>query len=230
MRHLKFWFVGLLIGLAILFNLHWLNFGNPGVPGMQWFIYPLTFGAVLTILLAPVFSRISPVYSLVFWVGVYTLLKLAVFADRPLFGEIYTYLTLAEVTLLGLNVMLASGAAVALRAYLQAVEFVTLVQGGSKIPPLEDGLELIDAEINRSRHSNRAFSVILASLSPEEVQIVLPRLVAEAQERIMRPYVTARLAQILRGELRRMDMVLEDHKNGRVVIVSPEVDEPGAEA
>jgi hypothetical protein len=221
--------MGLLIGLAVLFNLHWLNVGNPGAPGMQWFIYPLTLGAVLSILLFPVFSRISSIYSLIFWLVVYALLKMVAFAGRPLFGEIYTYLTLAEVTLLGLIVMLANGAAAALRAYMRAVEFVTLVQGGSKIPPLEASLELIEAEINRSRHNNRAFSVLLASLDPKDVQIVLPRLVTEAQERIMRPYATIRLAQILRSELRRMDMVLEDHKNGRVVIVSPEVDELGAE-
>jgi hypothetical protein len=230
MRHLKFWIVGLLIGLTFLFNLHWLNFGSTGAPGMDRFIYPLAFAAVLSILLIPIFAQVSPAVSLVFWLGVYLALKLTVFSGRPLFGQVYTYLTLTELALLLVLVYLAHRVVGALQQFQRAVEFVTLAQGETRIPTVEESLEPINAEINRSRHSNHAFSVILATPQAQDMQAVLPRLVAEAQQRILQQYVIARLAQTLRSELRRMDMVLEDRKKGRVVIVSPEVDAAGAEA
>jgi hypothetical protein len=96
------------------------------------------------------------------------------------------------------------------------------------VPCVEDSGDLIQAEMNRSRHYNRSLSIILAALEPDEVPLALPRMVAEAQEKVIHQYLTARLAETIRGELRRMDMVLEDAKNNRVVVISPEVDDRGS--
>jgi hypothetical protein len=230
MRHLKIWFIALLLVLTVFFNIHRVNIGDASEVGMDWFIYPLAFGAVLSIFLIPAFVHVPRLYLLAFWLAVYMALKLLVLNAQPFVGQVYTYLTLTEVTFLSLLVVLAHGAARAIHEFLKAVEFVTLAEGSSEIPSLEESIDSIHAEINRSRHNNRAFSVILASLEPEEIQPVLPRLVLEAQQRIIGNYINVRLAQTLRSELRRMDIVLEDRKKGRVVIVSPEVDEMGAAA
>jgi hypothetical protein len=96
------------------------------------------------------------------------------------------------------------------------------------MPNLAQAVEQVQAEINRSRHYNRSLSVILASLETNEVQVQMPRLVAEAQEKLMQVYLTSRLADTVRSELRRMDIVLEDRDKNRVIVISPEVDGWGA--
>jgi hypothetical protein len=155
-------------------------------------------------------------------------LKLFVYNGTPLVGGLYTYLTLTEAAILALLVFLAYQVGRSLREYLHAVEFVTLANGGARVPCVDDAGDLINVEMNRSRHYNRSLSIILAALEPNEAKLALPRMVAEAQEKIIHQYLTARLAETIRGELRRMDMVLADEKNNRVVVVSPEMDDRGS--
>ena len=62
------------------------------------------------------------------------------------------------------------------------------------------------------------------------MQFELPRLLVESQEKILQTYLTARLAETLKAELRRMDIILEDKKNHRVIVISPEIDDRGSSA
>lgn len=230
MKRMKIALIGLLVGLTLFFNIERLDFNQASSINIQAFVYPLGVAAVIAIIVFPVFSRISFFYTLTIWIGLYSSLKLLTFNDRPLFGGINTYLTITEACLIAVLVVLAHQVGRVLYDYLSAVEFVALASGGSKIPPLEEGIDRVYAEINRSRHYNRAMSVIVASMETKEMQFELPRLLVESQEKILQTYLTARLAKTLKAELRRMDIILEDKKNHRVIVISPEIDDRGSSA
>lgn len=228
MKQLRVYIAGLILGLILFFNIERLDLGQVNLVNFQTFVYLLGGGAVLSTVLFPVFARISLVYILAFWIGAYFLLKLLIFNSRPVLGDFYTYLTISELFFVTVLVSLAYFVSRGLQEFLNTVRFVTLAAGSSKAERFEDAMDMVEAELNRSRRYHRPFSVILASIEPKEMQTALPRLLVEAQEKVLQSYATARLAETMSAELRRMDVVLEDPKNGRVIVLSPEIDDQGS--
>jgi len=224
MNHFKLSLVNLVLGLAIFFNVERLDFGQQNFVDIQTFVYLFGTVAVISLLLLPPLTRASVSLSLALWLAAFLVCKFFIFNSRPVFGSVYTYLTITEAGLIAALVVLAHRVGSGLQEFLEAVKSITLDKIGQQIPQVDAAGDLVRAEMTRSRHYHRPLSVIVAAPEADGVQVVLPRLIQEAEHAFVHRYATARLATLIRKELRLMDTVLEDRKNGRFIILCPEID------
>ena len=224
MNHFKLSLVTLVLGLAIFFNVERLDFGQQNFVDIQSFVYLLGTVAVVSLLLAPPLTRAPVALSLALWLAVFLACKFFVFNSRPVWGSVFTYLTITEGGLIAALVVLAHRAGGGLQDFLEAVRSITLEKIGQQVPQVEAADDVVRAEMTRSRHYHRPLSVIVAAPEADGVQLVLPILIQEAEHAFVQRYANARLAALIRKELRLMDTVLEDRKNGRFIILCPEVD------
>lgn len=223
MNHLKVSLVNLILGLAIFFNVERLDFGQQNFIDIQSFVYLLGMAAVLSLLLLPPLTRSSVSLSLALWLSLFLLLKFFVFNNRPILGSVYTYLTITEAGLVAALIVLAHRVGTGLQDFMESVRSITLSKAGQQILQVDDARELVRAEMTRSRHYHRPLSVIVAVPPSDGVQIVAPVLVQEAEQAFVHRYASARLVTLIRKEIRLMDTVLEDRKNGRFIILCPEI-------
>ncbi|HEX6384832.1 MAG TPA: hypothetical protein VF177_09195 [Anaerolineae bacterium] len=229
MSHFKLSLVNLVLGLAIFFNVERLDFGQENFVDIQSFVYLFGIVAILSVMLLPPLSRLPVSLSLTLWLGLFLICKFLVFNTRPVLGSVYTYLTITEAGLIAGLVVLAHRVGNGLQDFLEAVKNITLAKIGQQILQVEEAGELVRAEMTRSRHYHRPLSVIVAAPEADAVQVALPRLLQEAEQAFVHRYATARLAALMRKELRLIDTVLEDHQNSRFIILCPEINGQGCD-
>lgn len=221
MRHLKTSIVALIFGLTILFNIKRLNLEESKVDILSLF-YVLGFAAVIAILLIPFFRRMNLFIALVLWNGLGVFLKAMFFSDRPLFGDINTYLTITELSLLSIIVILTYRLMRNLDDFEQAVENMTLATVGRQLRELDEATEDIQTELIRSRRHHHPLSVIIVEPAQGSIQAAVHRSVLEVQRAMMARYVVVSLGRAISGELRRTDMVLQQSGRDRFIIFCPE--------
>ena len=76
----------------------------------------------------------------------------------------------------------------------------------------------------RIRQYHRPMSVIVVEPESNSLTKTFNEAVLEIQNKLAIHYTRNKLAKTIRQQLRLMDMVLEEDKNGRFVILCPEVD------
>jgi hypothetical protein len=214
----------LITALILFFNIERLDYNHESVINIQSFVYLVAVVAVISTIALPIFSRFSLSSTLAMWLAVYALLKVA--STRPVLSGVYLYITATEVASLTILATLAYRVAGALQEFKEAVETIALGDLKDAVLPLEKANDLIRKEMRRSRHYHRALSVIVAvpnfkALKDKEP---LPRPIQEVQEALAYRFSVAKLAKMIREEIRVVDTILEDKKNNRFIVVCPEVD------
>jgi hypothetical protein len=227
MRQLRQSVFFLVIGLVVFLNLERFDIGEANLINIHSFVYVLGSGGVLATILIPALSQIRFPTFLGIWLGTYLLLKVFIFNDRPMIGGAFTYLFVTEMALLTALAWLAYRVAEGLQEFVEAVKVVTLAGMDKSIPEVNEEKDLIHAEMNRVRRYGRPLSVIVATMDARSAQVSLPRLIQETQRLLSNRFVNARLASIVRAELRRMDIILGDYERGRVIAICPEVNNQG---
>ncbi len=228
MRHLKTSIVYLILGLTILFNIKRLNFEEGKIDILPLF-YALGFAVALIIILFPLFRRINLFISLILWNALGLLLKAAFFAEEsPVFGDINTYLTITELSLLSIIVVLAHQLARNLSEFEEAVENMTLATVGRQLRELDEAAEDIQTELIRSRRHHHPLSVIIVEPEAGSVQAAVHRSVLEVQRAMMSRYVVVSLGRAISGELRRTDTILQQSGRDRFIVFCPETSAPDA--
>ncbi len=230
MKQLRNSILALFIVTGVFLNIERLDVGaTTDVVDMQSFVYML--GVVIVFAHLLVEERWHPplILSLVFWLGVYLLLKLTVFATRPLIGGQYTYLSITEMAMLALLVVTASRLACDLREIRETIANVTLEDVSDRVKPLEEAEREIAREFARSRRYNVPLSVMVLKVDPGEKKIFLRRAAEELFEGLMERYAVNKLMRVLDRELRRTDLVLDRTHDNEVVLVLPETDAGGTD-
>jgi hypothetical protein len=230
MKQVNWSLARLLISLAIFFNIERLDFNKSNINNVidiHSFVYVLGIVAVLTIIFIPFLSRWSFPMLAVLWFIVFLVFKLVVMSQRPLLGDLYTYLSLTEGGFLLLLVYQAHELASKLLDLRQMAEYVALANAGINLPKLDEAEAKIRREMTRSRYYHRALSVIV--IKPEQYSQgrVLPRLMKEIELAVAERWMAVKLAEVVGEQLRVVDTVLEDRENGAFVIMCPEVDALG---
>ena len=228
MTHHRRSIIALLAGLTLFFNLERVDFGQVNAIDISSFVYVIGFFAVLSVITLPALARAPFTVSLAVWVGVYLLCKLTVFNRYPLFGGIHTYLSVTEVALLSMLIWLAHNLGRNLYDFEEAVKNITFSDVSRQIRNLDAAAEDIQLEFIRSRRHQRPLSVIVVQTQPESVHANLHRAVEEVQRKMMTRYVVTSLARVIGGQLRRMDLMLDQREQGRYIILSPETDAANA--
>jgi GGDEF domain-containing protein len=218
--------VALIIWLAIFFNIERLDIGSANTINLAPEVYVVGLLAVLIPMVSPFRQR--PV-----WLSMgaaLALLAVGLFINPvPDFGGFYTYLTLVEIFMVLVTVALAYRASGALEEFRQAVETMTLSEKGSRLHTLASAHDLVQTEMSGSRRTQRPLSLVLFQADATSLNAMMHRFVAELQRSMMQRYVLAMAARVISRSLRRTDLIIEDHKPGRLVLVAPETPQEAAE-
>ncbi|MFO7680211.1 MAG: hypothetical protein R6X34_09185 [Chloroflexota bacterium] len=227
MNHFRWSLAQLLLGLSLFFNIERVDFGQANIIDIQSFVYILGTVAVISTILLPPFARLSVSRLILLWFFIFILFKLLL-SNRPFLGGMYTYLTLTEAVFVLVLVYLAHQVARNYSDFQQAAEYVTLADAGRHLLKVEDASQEIGREMSRSRHFHRALSVIVVRPDKQSVVKAAPRLVEEIQQNVAKLWTAVRLSNIIKEQLRVVDIVMEDRENGRFIILCPEIDAQGA--
>jgi len=190
-----------------------------------WSIHPVLICIILFVLilelLVPFLRRIPVLVSTSIWSGLYLALRWFVIAQPPI--------SLVEMLVWGYLVALAHLVVQSMGSLDDAIRYAS--QGGQTTPAISlvEAQRLIRAELTRSRHYNRPFSVIAVRAPGVLNEITLDKFAAEIRGDLARNHIKSRLARKLRAELRAMDLVLDDPESGNLLLLCPEVNSQDAE-
>lgn len=211
----------LFASLLILINLGWIS-----IPFLEKRpIHPAFLSVSLIVLtleiVIPYFRRSSMLASTLFWVGLFLLLRMFVFFQPRL--------SLIELLIWVYLVVLIHSIARSIDSVDDAIRIAA--ESGEPIQAinLTEAEGLIRAELTRSRHYNRPFSVIAVQCPQFPNEETLMKVASEIRGHLVKNHVKTRLAKTLSRELRAMDIVLDDRERGNLLLLCPEVDAKNAE-
>jgi GGDEF domain-containing protein len=222
MKRLRRSVVALLIFLALFYNIERLDLGQQNIINIQGIVYFVGLVATVSVVFVPLFWHRPVVLSIAIWTGILMISKLLVSEGRPVWGGIYTYLSITETVLLAILVVLAKIVARNLLEFEEVVKNITFADVGRRVKSLDEVEDDIQVELLRSRRHHYPLTVMVIQPDRESVKAVLHRMVLEVQQAMMARYVLASLARLIGGQLRRTDIVVDQHEQGRFVIVSPD--------
>lgn len=230
MTQLRLSLLILIIIIGVFLNIERVDIGSEyDVVNLQSFVYILAFFVVTSTLLLPKRFRPTTVYLILFWGAIYFLAKLVVFDRRPLFGGIYTYLTITELSLLSLLSLSSNRVAKDLFDVEDTIANVTLDDVSRRVRHFDQAEEDISKEFARSRRQNVPISVMILKVHLDDAELKVQRTAEEMMQAMLKRYATNKLVRLLDRELRRSDLVLNRPKDDQVVLVLPETANPGTD-
>jgi predicted signal transduction protein with EAL and GGDEF domain len=220
-RKLQDSILSLLLHIIILFNIERLDISGKDVINLDTGIYVLTVIAIILILTIKSLGTLRQPLLIALAAGVFFAVKFALLAQRPLAGGIYTYLSFTELGLFLVAVFLAQNLAINIKDLEQSTKVFSFANI-RKVKGVREAHKEIEAEIYRSRRFQRPMSIIVLEQDPKEIQANISKLTKDAQRAIVEQYFSVVVAKELVTQLRETDLVLENDKNGRLVILSPD--------
>jgi GGDEF domain-containing protein len=209
--------ITLLLYLAVVFNLERLEWraGIQGV-GIHTFLYGMVAAAIAIMYFLPYVKRLSLSSFLLGWSVIYFSLRLTLFADSPVYGGIYTFITVTELVILLIAIALAYINASELNNYEKFVEDVYLPNLGKRIHKQEAVTEEIKTEFIRSRRHQLPLSllVIRSDVSAKMKAVEVNKVFKEVQSRMTKRFMTASLAKVIVDEVRRTDLIISGGDDG----------------
>lgn len=219
MRKLQDSILSLLIHLIILFNIERLDLNARDVIDLDTIIYVLAVAAIILILSFKRLAAIRQPVLISIAAGMFFIVKLL--SNRPLVGDIYTYLSFTELGLFLVAVFLAQNVAINMRELEQNAHTFSFANI-RKVRRVQEAYKEIEAEIYRSRRFRRPLSVIVLEHDSNDLKTNLKNITENAQRAMMEQYFSVILAKELAAQLRETDLLLENDKNGRLLILSPD--------
>lgn len=220
------WRVVLLLAwLTFVFNIGRIYIDNAGKVNLTPATYIVTLAAALLPLM-PFFLKRSllvlvPIITAAYIGGI-------LLSSTPIFGDIYTYLTLAGAFLVLTTLLLSYRVGQAIEEFRNAVEMITFSDHGRRLQNMKEAQEMVDIEMSRSRRAERPLSVMIFQADISSLNMAMHRLVQEVQRAMIQRYVLTVMAKVLSRCLRRTDVIFEDSNPNRLVLLAPEVGGPEA--
>jgi GGDEF domain-containing protein len=209
--------VTLLLYLAVVFNLERLQW-RAGISGVSihTFLYGMVAAAVVLLFVFPNIKRFS-VYSFLFsWTILYFFLRFILVNDIPIYGGIYTFITITELAILLVAIALAYVNASDINNFEKFIEDVYLPNLGKRILKQDTATEEIKTEFIRSRRNQLPLSllVIQPDVSTKKTVAEVKKVLQEVQGRMTGRFIAASLAKVIIDEARRTDLIISRGDEG----------------
>ena len=228
MKQLRFSLIALVFFIGIVLNLERFDIGRQiDVINIHSFFYVLFGVAILSTLAFTALRRISLPIQLLGWVAIYLFSKLFIFTDRPLLGGTYTFLSITEMTLLVIGVMRAHQTTENLFAFERVIANINLSGVSSRVMEFDKAGDEIAKEFIRSRRYKIPLSVLVVKLDPEVIKASRENTMEEVILSLMTRYTANSLVRVLDKELRRTDLIIEQPRRNRLILLFPETDANG---
>ncbi len=222
MKRLPLGIVGLIVFMALFFNLERLDYISKNELNIRGFVYVLATAWVSLILIVPVLRKLSPIMLLVLSGASYLIWRVSFFSLEQWWGGMQSYVTIAEVVLLLVSVAIARLLGGWLEDFVQAVENITFARL-KRVRTLDEVEDDIEEEMYRSRRYQHPLTVVLAKPNIETLRLAVHRTVEEVQKAMLLRYVSVSLmTRALYGHLRRTDWLLERSQKNQFVFILPE--------
>lgn len=209
MNYLQLKLMLLFVWTAAFFGVAHCDIGLHLSLSIQPFVYLLGLVSVMTPLLFRRFTKVGASITLISILTVYLLIKL------PLSSEASIMLAAVEVAFLVIGVWLSTALANALGTLTSESQ---LGGAGMTVRTLADSANNIEAEMVRARRYQRPLGALLVKPGTDESPLSESLSTAARMQAI---------GHVLRGIARRSELVMEDAKNHRYVVLCPETDEDG---
>jgi len=217
--------VALLLWLIASFNIERLDLGSINTLDLE----PVTYVVIATVVFLPLFHFFRRRPTMLSVVPGWIALGVGLALDpSPKFGGIHTYLTIIEFLLVAGTAVLAHRVGAALEEFRQAVEIITLRNKNDRLRSMSEAQEDVQIQMSASRRMRRPLSVLILEADARSLNMMIHRFVRELQRAMMQRYVLAVTARMLARHLRRTDLIIEDSKPGRLIVVAPETAEDNA--
>jgi len=213
-----------LIYIVVVFGLERLDIGAPGMLNIHPFAYVLIVLAIILTIIIPQLRRASVYVLIPLWGGIYLVLWSLIVGQLSSFTVDKLQVAIIELVLVTTGVLLAHGLARHIAQVEDTIESLAFGEIPGRAAFLEDAAEAIKVELTRCRRYDHSLTVLILEPDAETFQASLQRTLQEIKLNMARRYANARLCQIVNGAARRTDLVLQQGKNGRFVILCPETE------
>jgi len=194
---------------------------------IDWWVYALA-GAVLAVLLAAAARRDLPPAGITAAAAGACYAGVASAAAGPGGRQADLHLLAIEAAFVVLVAVLAARLGAGLRSLEDTLG--SAVAGRRPVLPIDgaDAARRVLDEVSRSRRHGRPLSVTVFAPENDAFDEAVARAAPEVGRSIRSRYVRGRIARMIGGQLRRSDVLLEDSRTGRFVVLTPETDEAGS--
>ena len=213
-----------LIYIVVVFGLERLDIGALGTFNLHPFAYVLIVLALVLTIIIPQLRHASIYLLIPLWGGIYLILWSLFLGQFSSFTYDKLQVAIIELVLVTTGVLLAQGLARHITQVEDTIESLAFGEIPGRATCLEDAAEAIKVELTRSRRYNHALTVLVLEPDPKTLQASLKRTLQEIKLNMAKRYANARLCQIVNETARRTDLVLQQAKNDRFVILCPETE------
>ncbi len=223
MRNFRKAIIGLILYLTVFFNIERLDIGQENLVNINTYVYVLTILAIFSVISFRKIGQLNPIYGFVFWFAIYFIIQIVFFKGRGYWeGGIYIYLTVTEITLMGIGLAMGHYTANVLFDLESTVENITLIGTSSRVKQFDQAGEEIRQEMYRSRRYKAPLSVItLSTANNISTKITINSAVKEMQDEILKHYTVISLAKNFEKLVRRSDMILVELAEDQLVVIAP---------
>ncbi|MBI1878635.1 MAG: hypothetical protein HYR94_10485 [Chloroflexi bacterium] len=225
MKSLRFWIIILIIWLIFFFNIERIN--SP--VNIRSYTYIFVAVVVALTLALPGLRQIPFLMLLLVPIPVFLSLKALMERGHWYENLLVGYalpLTVTQVSAIILTGLLARQINYGLREFEEVIANITFDYIGRLPKPFSEGQGRMYREVKRARRYHRPVAVIALNVSEADFQVVLPQMVKEVQQAMMREYVMAGIARILDKNIHDFDTIAVRDNN--FILVLPEI--PAEEA
>ena len=227
MRKQKLSLISLLTLLGVIFNLNSWTLENYTLLHISLVAQLLiTLSAILTIAI-PINQTSKIITNTIFWVVVYLLVHLIAPQMRPLFGDINTYITFTELSLLILVSAAAFGVSYHQYELQRALDVSALLHQNKKILTQDESIEEIKSEFIRSRRHDRPLTIMVLEPVGNSLKDEFHKAIMQIQKMISERFMIASIGQIIIKHTRRTDMVVDWNNQGKFIVACPETEYEG---
>ncbi|MFB0536331.1 MAG: hypothetical protein ACETWR_15250 [Anaerolineae bacterium] len=214
MKRMRFLVAVLIMWLCLFYNIERLS--EPiSISSVAYTFVPVM--AALTILV-PHLRKVALGWIMVLSIPIFLVLK--AWLGYRVWGTAIP-LTVTEICAIALTTTLAHWVGNGVGEFERAIARITIGQVG-KLPELfSTGQAEMYREMRRARHHQRPLALMAIGIEEESIQVVLDRMVQEAQQAMMKQYVLSDVARTLCDELEDYNIIAQ--RNDRFLALLPEV-------
>lgn len=219
MKHLQIWIAVLILWLIFLFNIERLTRSVD----IRSYTYVFVALVAAAIVILPRLSRKAFSALLIIPLIAFIVFKIwfesGTWQQNLLEGNALP-LTVTQIGAIVLTALLARKISEGLVEFHEAVNEITFSQIGSPPPSFAEKQGAMYNELKRARHYQRPLSVIALKVDEENIQIMIPNIVKDVQQTMMKEYVLAYLARVLDGSVHDFNTIAR--YNNHFIMLLPE--------
>jgi GGDEF domain-containing protein len=220
MKRLRFWITVLILWLIFFFNIERIN--SPiNIRSYTYIFVALMVALTLTL---PRLQRIPFLILLVIPVPVFLALKAFMergfWYDNILIGYAFP-LTITQVSAILLSGLLARQIHYSLREFEDVIANISFGYVGQLPKPFTEGQGSMYREVKRARRYHRPLAVLALKVNEADMKVVLPEMIKEVQQALMREYTLAGIARVLDENMHDFDTIALRDNN--FILMLPEI-------